>query len=161
VTANAADTATGTRAVPVSFVPKRVVLDTNVLLDLFVFADARRQPMLTALEAGRWLALTNDRCLAEFRRVIARPGFALDAAARESILARYGRLAQVVASPPPAAPVSLPRCQDAEDQKFLELARDGRAEWLITSDKALLRLARKQRLQGLFAIVTPEQAVAP
>lgn len=155
-----ADTATGTRAVPVAFSPMRVVLDTNVLLDLFVFADARRQPILAALESGRWLALTNDRCLAEFRRVIARPGFGLDTATQEAILARYGCLAR----PVPAAggsPAALPRCQDAEDQKFLELARDGQAEWLVTADKALLRLARKQRLQGVFEIVTPDRAVAP
>lgn len=159
MTDSPADTATGTRAVPVAFSPMRVVLDTNVLLDLFVFADARRQPILAALESGRWLALTNDRCLAEFRRVIARPCFGLDTAAQEAILARYGRLSRPV--PAAASPAALPRCKDAEDQKFLELARDGQAEWLVTADKALLRLARKQRLQGVFEIVTPDRAVAP
>jgi len=138
----------------------RVVLDTNVLLDLFVFADARRQPILAALESGRWLALTNDRCLAEFRRVIARPGFGLDAATQETILARYSRLSHPVTAAA-ASPAALPRCRDAEDQKFLELARDGQAVWLVTADKALLRLARKQRLKGVFEIVTPDRAVAP
>lgn len=160
MTGSPADTATGTREVPVAFSPMRVVLDTNVLLDLFVFADARRQPILAALEAGRWLALTNDRCLAEFRRVIARPGFGLDTAVQEAILARYGRLSRPVPAAA-ASPVALPRCRDAEDQKFLELARDGQAEWLVTADKALLRLARKQRLTGVFEIVTPDRAVAP
>ena len=54
----------------------------------------------------------------------------------------------------------LPRCKDRDDQKFLELARDAGADWLVTADKALLRLARGGRLRGLFRILTPEAALA-
>jgi predicted nucleic acid-binding protein len=39
----------------------RVVLDTNVLLSLFVFADSRYAPLRERLESGEWLALTDDR----------------------------------------------------------------------------------------------------
>ena len=51
----------------------------------------------------------------------------------------------------------LPICTDADDQKFLELARDAEAEVLITKDKALLKLAKRTARAGLFRIMTPQE----
>jgi uncharacterized protein len=56
--------------------------------------------------------------------------------------------------------IALPRCKDKDDQKFLELARDGGAHWLVTADKLLLRLRRGRRLENLFGILTPDEALA-
>lgn len=137
----------------------RVVLDTNVVLSLFVFADSRYGAIRRAIEDGAWLALTDARCLHEFRRVLDYDMFRLDAAAQEAAYAAYAALAQTAASAP-AASVVLPLCKDADDQKFLELARDGGAQILVTSDKALLKLARRRRLAHLFRILTPDQAMA-
>jgi putative PIN family toxin of toxin-antitoxin system len=140
----------------------RVVLDTNVLLSLYVFPDSGCRPIRAALEDGRWLALTDARCLREFRRIVARPMFGLDAAAQEAAVAAYAAHARVV-EPPAAAAAALPplpQCRDRDDQKFLELARDGGAQLLVTSDRALLKLARRQRLAHLFRIVTPTAALA-
>jgi len=50
--------------------------------------------------------------------------------------------------------------KDRDDQKFLELARDGAAHWLMTADKALLRLRRGRRIEHLFRILTPDEALA-
>lgn len=137
----------------------RVVLDTNVLLSLYVFPDSGCRPIRAALEDGRWLALTDARCLREFRRIVARPMFGLDDAAQEAAVAAYAAHARVV-EPPATAAAALPQCRDRDDQKFLELARDGGAQFLVTSDKALLKLARRQRLAHLFGIVTPTAALA-
>ena len=137
----------------------RVVLDTNVLLSLFVFADSRYAAMRAAIVGGSWLALTDARCLGEFRRVLAYEMFGLDAAAQAAAYGAWAALAQVP-PPAPAEPVVLPPCKDPDDQKFLELARDGGAQLLVTSDKALLRLARRKRLAHLFRILTPDQAMA-
>jgi predicted nucleic acid-binding protein len=38
---------------------------------------------------------------------------------------------------------SLPLCSDRDDQKFLELAAASQADWLVTKDKALLKLSRR------------------
>lgn len=139
--------------------PLRVVLDTNVLVSLWVFADSRFAPLRAALEDGRWIALTSDRCLAEFARVLDYPQFAFPAERQQQALAEYAQLAETVAaSTEPAAP--LPRCKDKDDQKFLELARDGNARWLVTADRALLKLARRKTLKEMFGIVAPERAVA-
>jgi len=137
-----------------------VVLDTNVLLSLFVFADSRYAAIRGAVESGSWLALTDARCLHEFRRVLAYDMFHLDAAAQDAAYATYLTLVQQVPPPVPADPVVLPICKDPDDQKFLELARDGGAQLLVSSDKALLKLARRRRLAHLFRILTPDQAMA-
>ena len=138
--------------------PRRVVLDTNVLVSLWIFADSRYAPLRAALEDGRWQALTNAACLAEFERVLNYPQFALPPQRQQQALAEYARLAETVAALP-AGQTPLPRCKDKDDQKFLELARDGAAACLITADRALLVLARRQRLAHLFRIVTPDTAL--
>ena len=52
----------------------------------------------------------------------------------------------------------LPRCRDADDQKFLILAARCKADLLITRDKLLLKLARHRQKPPPFAIVTAEAA---
>ena len=49
----------------------------------------------------------------------------------------------------------LPKCRDPDDQKFLELARDCGADYLVTKDKALLVLARRKTRPAPCCIVTP------
>ena len=146
---------------PVSFAPKarRVVLDTNVLVSLYVFADSRFAPLRARMECGEWQAFTDDACLAEFRRVLGYPLFALGEERQEAACAAYAASVTPLAGPRLQPLASLPRCRDRDDQKFLELARDAGADFLITADKDLLRLARRDRLRGLFRILTPEAAL--
>ncbi len=139
--------------------PRRVVLDTNVLVSLYVFADSRFAPLRARVESGEWQAITNVACFDEFRRVLGYPLFALSEEEQQNALATYGAEATCADTTLPAAPAALPRCTDRDDQKFLELARDAAADWLVTADKALLRLARRDRLRGLFRILTPEKAL--
>lgn len=138
--------------------PRRAVLDTNVLVSLFVFADSRLVSLRAALDTGALIALTDERCQGEFQRVLGYPLFSLDATAQEAALAAYNALVEHVAATPNPLP-ALPQCRDPDDQKFLELARNGNADWLVTSDKALLKLARRGRLRELFRILTPEVAL--
>lgn len=135
----------------------RAVLDTNVLVSLWLFADSRYLPLRAALADGRCRALANEAVLGEFERVLAYPQFGADEATQRAALTEYRQLAEAVVA---AADAPLPRCRDEDDQKFLELARDGGADWLVTSDKDLLRLARRQKLAGLFRILTPDAALA-
>ena len=137
----------------------RVVFDTNVLISLYVFADSRFAPLRTRMESGEWQAFTNQTCFDEFRRVLGYPLFALPEVRRHAALAAYSACVVHHSEPAQAEPVALPRCKDRDDQKFLELARDAGADWLVTADKALLRLARRDRLRGLFRILTPEAAL--
>ncbi len=144
-------------------IQNRIVLDTNVCLDLFVFRDPRWAMLEAALRSGQWQAVTRADCRNEWRLVLAYAQFALDAAAQANASAAFDAL--VVCLPNleasgTAAAIVLPRCSDPDDQKFLELARDAAAQVLITKDKALLKLSGKCRRGGLFGIMKPEAWLA-
>ena len=136
-----------------------MVFDTNVLVSLYVFADSRFTPLRARIESGEWQAVTNDVCFNEFRRVLSYPLFELSGERQQDALDDYSAGVTRHTGEPQVAVTSLPRCTDRDDQKFLELARDSAADWLVTADKALLRLARRDRLRGLFLILTPEMAL--
>lgn len=137
--------------------PPRLVLDTNVALDLFVFRDPAVRHVLDALQAGLVQAVVDEACRAEWLAVLDYPEFSLDAEARQDAALAFDRCAQLLAPThlSPRADVRLPRCADPDDQKFLELALLGGARWLLSKDKAVLRLARRTAREGWFQIVTP------
>ena len=133
---------------------KPIVIDTNVLLDLFVFHDPRWAALLAAIESGELTALTRADCREEYLAVLRYPHLPLDEAGRAQAASRFDTLLRLVA--PDSKAVRLPVCTDRDDQKFMELARDAGAAILITKDKALLKLGRKTAQAGLFRIMLPE-----
>jgi putative PIN family toxin of toxin-antitoxin system len=135
--------------------PCRIVLDTNVCLDLFVFNDPRWAQLLSALHDGSIHAVTRADCRMEWLVVLGYRQLALDEARRTSCAAQFDALITCIA-PAPKSGIRLPVCSDGDDQKFLELARDASAQILITKDKALLKLGRKTVQGGLFRIIKPE-----
>ena len=138
--------------IPVS--PKRIVLDTNVCLDLFVFKDQRWSALRSAIESGAVEAITRADCREEYLVVLHYKHLPLDDDSRPLSAARFDQLIKVVA--PPESGVRLPVCTDRDDQKFLELARDAGAHVLITKDKALLKLGRRLAKAGMFKVMVPE-----
>jgi putative PIN family toxin of toxin-antitoxin system len=134
--------------------PQRIVLDTNVCLDLFVFHDPRWSALLAALESGAVQAVTRADCRMEYLVVLHYPHLPLDEHSRAASAARFDALITLLA--PAVSGVRLPVCSDKDDQKFLELARDAGAALLITKDKALLKLARKTARSGMFDIILPQ-----
>jgi putative PIN family toxin of toxin-antitoxin system len=136
--------------------PPRVVLDTNVLLDFWVFDDPRSRALREALDAGRIQALRDGATVDELAEVLSRPRFGLEAVRQMALLRDWDRLALAEPAALGASPL---RCADPLDQKFLDLAASARADWLVSKDKALLKLARRARTLGL-AILLPEAAGA-
>lgn len=141
--------------VPTEVHPKRIVLDTNVCLDLFVFNDPRWAGLLAAIESGAVEAVTRADCRDEYLIVLHYKHLPLDDATRPLSAARFDALIKVVA--PPESGIRLPVCTDKDDQKFLELARDAKAGTLITKDKALLKLAKRLSKAGMFRVIVPEK----
>lgn len=136
----------------------RLVLDTNTVLALWMFGDPALSPLREPCEAGRFTLLCNEACLDELARVLLYRQFKLDEGRASAIHGAYAGRVERVATPE-GEPEPLPRCKDRDDQKFLELARDGRADLLVTRDKHLLKLARRKTLAGRFRILTPEKFV--
>jgi putative PIN family toxin of toxin-antitoxin system len=135
--------------------PARVVLDTNVWIDLLVFDDAITRPVRDALVARRLTALMAPRCRDELAIVLTYPQFASREIDNGAALAWVDSHTQPVLPPEDAAPAApLPLCRDRDDQKFLEAARDGQAHWLVSKDKAVLKLRSRVARQFGFRIVT-------
>lgn len=134
--------------------PLRFVLDTNVCLDLFVFDDPNCASLLAATRAGEIELVTREDCRAEWLAVLAYSQLRLDEARRTQAIEMFD--AHVHSLPWAGLDdVTLPRCRDRDDQKFLELAYQAGAAALLTRDDELLRLARRAKRDGLFAILPP------
>ena len=119
----------------------RVVLDTNVVLDLLLFADPSVRALHVGLQSGSWTWLSTAAMRAELERVLRYPQIVRQIAGRNaeetSVLAGFDRLARLSAAAPPAAL----RCSDPDDQMFLDLAVPHQAV-LLSKDRALLKLAK-------------------
>ena len=139
---------------------QRLVLDTNVCLDLFMFRDPRWQSLLDAMQNGHFEAVTSTDCRKEFELVLAYEKMNLSAEVQAQILAEFDRCVSLLEPIAEADAGVLPRCKDGDDQKFLELALASSADALITKDKALLKLARKTIRNGQFRIFSPEAWLA-
>lgn len=135
----------------------RLVLDTNVVLDLLYWDDPATAPILSALGDGSATAVADTRCFDELQHVLRLDRFGLDPT-EQQVLARRYRDICLWHDTPPLPTRSLPRCKDPDDQKFIELALSADADLLVTKDKALLALARRRRALGQIAIVLPQVA---
>jgi putative PIN family toxin of toxin-antitoxin system len=127
-----------------------IVLDTNIVLDVFVFDDLVARPLKTALAAGElnWLATQPMRD--ELARVLAYPQiiprlkfYQLTA---EDVLAAFDRHSRITAV---AAKASV-TCSDADDQKFIDLAVAHQA-LLLSKDQHVLSMRKRLLAQGIRA----------
>ncbi len=127
-----------------------MVIDTNVVLDLFVFQDPATTPLKQALLDGavRWLSTQDMRI--ELERVLAYahivPRLAFYQWTDADVLAQFDRHAQMV----PVAPRCMAVCKDPDDQCFIDLAVEHRA-LLLSKDKAVLCMKKRLLVLGVIA----------
>jgi putative PIN family toxin of toxin-antitoxin system len=131
----------------------RLVLDTNIVLDVFVFDDAAARPVLAALRDGsqQWLATAAMR--SELERVLAYPQIvprlAFYRLQPSDVMGAFDCHARLV-DVPPKAPVT---CSDPDDQKFIDLAVACQAQ-LLSKDQAVLSMRKRLQLWGVRAGAT-------
>jgi len=143
----------------------RLVLDTNIWLDWLVFDDPGVAPVKASVASGDAEIFITEACEQELARVLAYTfrKKVLDSAVQTTCLAQFRRAARIHAPShlrergKESVVAALPVCKDPDDQKFLELARDCRADWLLTKDRDLLVFARRKYHYLPFRIVTPAQ----
>ena len=132
---------------------RRLVLDTNVVLDLLVFDDPRIAGLRSALEDGAADWLITQAMRDELERVLAYPRIARHMQSHglgtAALLLRCDRLSQVR----PVASRSTVRCTDTDDQMFIDLAVAHRA-YLLSKDLAVLRLRKRLAMLGV-PVATP------
>ena len=127
-----------------------IVLDTNIVLDAFVFNDPATLPLKAALAAGtlQWLATPAMRDelarVLGYPKIVARMAFYQVSA--DEVLARFDAQARLV----DAAPKVTLTCTDPDDQKFIDLAVAHKA-LLLSKDRAVLCMAKRLLAREIHA----------
>ena len=127
-----------------------IVIDTNIILDLFVFGDPATAPLRQQLDAGElgWVATQPMRD--ELERVLAYPQIVtrMDFYGRSAaeVLGHFDRLVRRVE----VAPKTTATCKDADDQKFIDLAVAHGAR-LLSKDRAVLCMKKRLLALGVLA----------
>jgi putative PIN family toxin of toxin-antitoxin system len=128
--------------------PVKVVLDTNIVLDLWLYQDPATPNLLAALEnkTVQWLATSVMRD--ELERVLAYTHIVsrltLSERTAEQILAQFDAHAQRM----PVAAKCQFVCKDGDDQKFIDLAAQHQTQ-LISKDKAVLTMRNRMARLGV------------
>jgi putative PIN family toxin of toxin-antitoxin system len=133
----------------------RAILDTNAVLDWLVFDNPGMQALSQAIQTGTiaWLSCPTMRD--EFSRIVKHTSLATWSPNSEQALTAFDRWAQLCDAPSTPPPGLTLRPSDPDDQVFIDLALEQQARWLVTRDKALLKLARQARASGV-AVLTPQ-----
>lgn len=128
-----------------------LILDTNVILDLFVFNDPDLASLKPALLAGleakqlNWIATPDMRI--ELERVLTypkiTPRMAFYQVTAADVLAKFDQLATLLETAPKAKWI----CKDPDDQRFIDLAVQHQAT-LLSKDQAILCMAKRLLAAG-------------
>ena len=125
-----------------------IVLDTNIVLDIFVFADADAKLLKKALEAGELVWIATWQMRDELARVLDYPQIvprlAFYQLSAGNVLASFDRHARLVDVAAKACLI----CSDPDDQKFIDLAVASQA-MLLSKDRHVLSMSKRLLAQGV------------
>jgi putative PIN family toxin of toxin-antitoxin system len=131
-----------------------VVLDTNVVLDWLVFRNPQCAPLVQAIETGQLRWLVTEAMRDELAHVLGRGVVDAWQPDQPALWESWRRLSESVREPVLGESLRL-RCTDPDDQKFVDLAMAS-AQWLISRDRAVLKLSRRAQRLGVRVLV-PER----
>jgi putative PIN family toxin of toxin-antitoxin system len=131
---------------------RRVIFDTNVLISRLLLANSMASRAVRRL-MDRSQPLVSEDTLTELAEVLSRPKFDpyVSREDRQRFFELFARVAEWV-----TITTTIRRCRDPKDDKFLELAVDGKADWIVSGDKDLLELSPYEEI----LIITPAAALA-
>ena len=127
------------------------VVDTNVIVSALLFKKSI--PFQAVKIAEKGIILHSESTLAELREVLSRRKFDkyLEIEERQKFLIKFVDTSRRI-----LIQETISICRDAKDNKFLELAVSGDAQFIITGDQDLLIL---NPFRGI-KIITPELLVS-
>ena len=129
----------------------RVVFDTNVLVSHLLIADSVSQRAVSTAISNAEI-VTSEATLNELADVLSRSKLDryVSLADRQEIIRRFMQIATKV-----SVITEIDACRDPADNHFLALALDAEAKFIVTGDKALLRLEPWRNIR----ILTPGEFV--
>ena len=126
------------------------VIDTNIVLDMFIFNDERSRTLHQALkdQAVQWIATQVMRD--ELERVLSythlQPRMAVYQVTATDVLTQFDAFVQLKDT----APKALWACKDPDDQKFIDLAV-AHGALLLSKDHAVLSMSKRLLALGISA----------
>ena len=115
----------------------RVVFDTNTVVSALLFGHSQLSWLRDHWRSNDIGVLVSKPTVEELIRVLTYPKFDLDKVDIEALLAEYLPFTEAVVV---SLPSQSPQCRDTDDQMFVDLAIQGRADVLVTGDGALLAM---------------------
>jgi len=113
----------------------RAVLDTNVVVSAVLF-EGRASRLVPLWQQRRFLPVISSAVLEEYLQVLAYPKFELTAEEIQQVIDEFLPYAEVTS---PKERVKVVR-RDPADNKFLDCAVAGKAQYLVSGDQDLLSL---------------------
>lgn len=134
------------------------VVDTQSVLDWLHFGDGSTAHWDEALRAGQWRWLASLPMRDELAHVLGRGRLPPGRAGRDgaAVLAAFDARVELLPSPAPQAAARL-RCTDPDDQKFIDFAIVHGVRWLVSRDRAVLKMGRKVRALHGVEILPPSR----
>ena len=127
-----------------------IILDTNIVLDAFLFNDPTAEPVRQALAKQELDWLATEPMRDELIRVLAYPKIATKLAfyklSESDVLEKFDQHARLVGIAPKASMT----CSDADDQKFIDLAVQHSA-LLLSKDRDVISMRKRLIAQGIRA----------
>lgn len=115
---------------------RRFVFDTNVIISAFLFSQSKpRQALDIAQDIG--VLILSNSAFAELEEVLSRRKFEkyLTLERRQEFLENFTKTVDFI-----DVEEKIDKCRDPKDDKYLELAVSGKAEFIISGDNDLLVL---------------------
>lgn len=125
---------------------KRVVLDTNIFISILKRGKLRR--ILDCWLDGKFDLVISNEIIEEMFRVLVRPKFKFTAKEIEDLGSLIFERA-IICNPTQKITI----CQDKDDNKFIECALKGEAQYIVSGDFDLLILKKFKNIE----IISPAE----
>ena len=124
----------------------RAVADTNILVSAAI-AKGNQYLLLEKAKLGRFRLVISPQIIAELKGVISRPKFGFSNEQVESVVKQILSISELVMTTSKVDGVK----NDPPDNRILEAAIDGKASYIVSGDKDLLRLKKFKGVKILTA----------
>lgn len=135
----------------------RAVFDTNVVISALLFPSGLVHCLRAAWTGGRCCPIVSEETVRELVRVLRYPKFRLSEPDQHELLADYLPWAQWSAFPLTPGP----RCEDAADQLFVDLAVSANADALVSGDAHIRSMTAELASweKAAVRVISPREAV--
>ena len=120
----------------------RIVADTNILVSATI-AKGNQYLLLKKAKLGSFRLVISPQIIAELKGVLSRPKFGFSNEQVESVVKQILSISELVIT---TSKINLVK-NDPPDNRILEAALDGKASYIVSGDKDLLRLKKFKEIK--------------